>query len=114
MKQAIVLRTDLKMGKGKMVAQGSHASLEAFIATKREQPEWSEIWLAEGQKKIVLRVESKEALTQLFQEVKHEIPSKLVVDAGHTQVRPGTVTALGIGPAPEPLIDKYLSRYRLL
>lgn len=114
MKQAIVVRTDLGMGKGKTCSQVAHASLEAFMLTERKKPEWSKIWLAEGQKKIVLKVESEQALRDLYNEVRHEIPSVLIVDAGLTQIKPGTVTCLGIGPAPEPIIDKYISHYKLL
>lgn len=114
MKQAIVLRTDLKMGKGKLCAQASHASLEAFLLTQQKEPEWADFWLREGQKKIVLKVMSEQALKDLFLEAKHEVPAKLVIDAGHTQVQPGSTTALGLGPAPEPILDKYISRYKLL
>jgi PTH2 family peptidyl-tRNA hydrolase len=114
MKQAIIVRTDLEMGKGKMCAQASHASLEAFLLTQRKEPDWAEIWLKEGQKKIVLKVASEQALRELHDEVRHEIPSSLIIDAGHTQVTPGTLTAMAIGPAPEPMLDKYTSRYKLL
>ncbi len=113
-KQAIVLRTDLNMGKGKMVAQGSHASLAAYLRAAKQKPQWAEAWLAEGMKKIVLRVGSKEALVQLFEEARRELPAALITDAGHTQVEPGTLTAMAAGPAPEPEIDKFFSRYRLL
>ena len=113
-KQVIVLRTDLNMGKGKLVAQGSHASIEAYLRTAKQKPEWAKLWLAEGMKKIVLKVESKEILTQLFEEARRELPVTLIQDAGHTQVEPGTVTALGIGPAPELELDKFISKYKLL
>ncbi|MCK4327193.1 MAG: peptidyl-tRNA hydrolase Pth2 [Candidatus Diapherotrites archaeon] len=113
-KQAIVLRTDLEMGKGKLVAQGAHASIEAYLRTAKKKPEWATLWLAEGMKKIVLRVGSKEELTELFEEVKNLIPSTLITDAGHTQIPPGTLTALGVGPAPEIEIDKFFSKYKLL
>ena len=113
-KQAIVLRTDLKMGKGKLVAQGSHASIEAYLRTAKKKPEWATMWIAEGMKKIVLRVESKEELTALFNELKNQLPSALITDAGHTQVESGTLTALGVGPAPEVEIDKFFSKHKLL
>ena len=113
-KQAIIIRTDLNMGKGKMVAQGSHASLEAYFRTLKQKPQWAEAWLAEGTKKIVLRVETKEALTLLFEEARRELPAVLISDAGHTQVEPGTLTAMAAGPAPEPEIDKIFSKYKLL
>jgi len=113
-KQAIVIRTDLEMGKGKMCAQASHASLEAYIRTAKKKPEWAAPWLAEGMKKIVLKVNSKEELTALFEEVKNLIPSTLITDAGHTQVEPGTLTAMAAGPAPETEINKFFSKYKLL
>lgn len=41
MKQAIVMRTDLKMGKGKIAAQACHACLESYKkADKRKIREW--------------------------------------------------------------------------
>ena len=113
-KQAIVVRTDLNMGKGKMIAQGSHASLEAFLRTSKQKPQWADGWLAEGTKKIVLKVDSKEALTQLFEDARRELPAVLITDAGRTQVEPGTLTAMAAGPAPEPEIDKIFSKYKLL
>lgn len=113
-KQAIVLRTDLDMGKGKLVAQGSHASVGAYLRTAKQKPQWAEAWIMEGTKKIVLKVGSKEALVQLFEEARRELPAVLITDAGHTQVEPGTITAMAAGPAPEPEIDKIFSRYKLL
>jgi PTH2 family peptidyl-tRNA hydrolase len=50
-KQVIVLRNDLKMGKGKLVAQGSHASLMSFLNTQKNNPTAAKEWLNEGQKK---------------------------------------------------------------
>ncbi len=102
------------MGKGKLVAQGSHASIEAYLRTAKQKPEWTTRWLAEGMKKIVLKAESKEMLIQLFEEARRELPVTLIQDAGHTQVEPGTITALGIGPAPEVELDKFISKYKLL
>ena len=113
-KQVIVLRSDLKMGKGKLVAQGSHASIEAYLRTAKQKPDWATLWLAEGMKKIVLKVNSKEELVQLFENTRRELPATLIQDAGHTQVEPGTITALGVGPAPEPELDKFISKYKLL
>jgi len=113
-KQVIVIRTDLNMGKGKMCAQAGHAVIESFLSTSKKKPAWTEAWLAEGQKKVVLQVESEEALISLFEEVKRVLPAKLVVDAGLTQIPIGTKTCLGIGPAPEPELNKFISSYRLL
>ena len=113
-KQAIILRTDLNMGKGKLVAQGAHASIEAYLRAAKQKPGWTTIWLAEGMKKVVLKVNSKEELTELFNTAKRELPAALIADAGHTQIEPGSLTAVAVGPAPEVQIDKLLSNYQLL
>lgn len=42
-----------------------------------------------------------------------KIPHFLVKDAGLTQVKPGTVTALGVGPIEENKIDKITGKLKL-
>ncbi|HKT22898.1 MAG TPA: aminoacyl-tRNA hydrolase, partial [Nitrososphaerales archaeon] len=56
MKQAIVVRTDLGMGKGKVAAQAAHASLSAAEAARERKPKWYDAWKEGGQAKIVLKV----------------------------------------------------------
>lgn len=104
MKQAIVARADLGMGQGKLAAQVAHASLQAYEdASSKSQHEWK----GGGQKKIVLKGESERQLFELADRAEREgLPHAIVRDAGHTQLEPGTVTALAVGPAPENLIDK--------
>lgn len=106
-KQVIAVRTDLGMGRGKLAAQVAHASVSAFLAARELRPEWASGWLAEGQKKVVVRVSSLDRLLSLKREAEvRGLPSYLVSDAGLTQLEPGTVTALGIGPAPEDEVDR--------
>jgi len=115
MKQAIVVRTDLKMGKGKVAAQAAHASLSAAEATRERKPRWYEEWREEGQAKIVLKVESEEELRELLQKARSAgLPASLVEDRGLTQVEPGSVTCLGIGPAPDAQIDGITGKLKLL
>ena len=114
-KQVIVVRTDLKMGRGKLCAQVAHASLGAAEVAMREHAEWYEAWKREGQKKVVVRGEGQEHLGRLFEEAKKlRIPCFLVRDAGLTQLPPGTTTALAIGPAPEEKVDRITGELRLL
>ena len=113
LKQILVIRNDLKMGKGKIAAQASHASISAFLKIMKKETAWCNGWL-DHQKKIVLKVESLEEMLKLFETVKKEFPAALIKDAGHTQVEPGTITALGIGPVPENKIDKYIKHLKLL
>lgn len=113
-KQALVVRTDLGMGKGKIVAQCSHASLMALEKTMRKNAQWAEEWKAGGQGKIVLKVNSEKELLELFESAKKVLPCCLVKDAGHTQISPNTITCLGIGPAPENELDKFTGKLKLL
>ena len=46
--------------------------------------------------------------------LKKILPCALIKDAGRTQIEPGTITALGIGPALESDIDKYTKDLKLL
>jgi len=115
MKQAIVVRTDLKMGRGKVAAQVAHASLSAAEAARQRKPGWYEGWKSEGQAKIVLKVDSEEVLNELFQKAKSVgLPASLIQDRGLTQIEPGTVTCLGIGPGPDSEIDGITGKLKLL
>jgi PTH2 family peptidyl-tRNA hydrolase len=113
-KQAIIVRTDLKMGKGKLASQAAHASVSAMRKAEKESRKAVEEWEREGQKKIVLKVGSEGELLRLFEVMKKEIPCALVKDAGKTQLEPGTATCFGAGPAEESLIDKYCKGLKLL
>lgn len=104
MKQAIVARTDIGMGKGKLAAQVAHASLSAYEdAGSRDRKKWK----GEGQKKVVLKASSERELFELADRAEREgLPNAIIRDAGHTQLEPGTVTALAVGPGPDNLVDK--------
>ena len=114
-KQVIVIRADLNMSMGKTAAQAAHAAIMAAEECRRSKPEWLTEWLSEGQKKVVLRVEEEAELRRLYREAKQaKLPAALVEDAGLTEVPPGTITALGIGPAPSSLLDEVTGKLKLL
>ena len=104
MKQAIVARTDIGMGQGKLAAQVAHASLQAYEnAGSSSQSSWK----SGGQKKVVLKGSGEKELQRLAEEARREgLPYALIRDAGHTQLEPGTVTALAVGPGSENIVDK--------
>ncbi len=115
LKQAIVIRADLEMGKGKIAAQASHASVEGYIETAFHSPEKSEEWWRQGQKKIVLKVKSEKELRELFLKAKSGgMIAIMIRDAGHTQIRAGTITALVVGPDDEKKVDAVTSKLKLL
>lgn len=102
-KQVLVVRTDLKLGKGKLAAQTAHASVEAYRKASEEE---KKKWLEENQRKIVLKVRTERELIDIFEKAKRSgLPAVLIRDAGLTQIPPGTKTAVGIGPADEKKID---------
>ncbi len=103
MKQVIIARADLGMGEGKLAAQVAHASLQAYEeADGKTQREWK----GGGQKKVVLQADSESELFELSEKARLEgLPNAVVRDAGHTQLEPGTATALAVGPANEEAVD---------
>ncbi|MDI6806513.1 MAG: peptidyl-tRNA hydrolase Pth2 [Candidatus Aenigmarchaeota archaeon] len=110
-KQTIILRKDIKMERGKVIAQALHASIGALQLANNQTVER---WQKEGGKKIVLKVGSLKELKELYPKAKAlKLPCFLVKNAGLTQLKPGTVTALAIGPAKEDYIDKITGKLKL-
>lgn len=104
MKQAIVARTDIGMGTGKLAAQVAHASLKAY---ENADSDAQSAWKSGGQKKVVLKGTDEAQLHRLAEEASRErLPYALIRDAGHTQLEPGTVTTLAVGPGEENIVDK--------
>lgn len=113
-KQVVVVRADLGMGKGKIAAQVGHACVLGAENVRKSHPDWFAQWLG-GQEKIVLKVNSLKELEEVKQGViELGLPWSEVTDAGHTQIEPGTLTCISIGPAPEDLVDKITSNLKLL
>ncbi|WNY26995.1 peptidyl-tRNA hydrolase Pth2 [Methanolapillus ohkumae] len=111
-KQCIVMRTDLKLSPGKLAVQVAHAAVSAAEwADKREL----DAWKAGGQKKVVLKANSLQELFELKEKARREgLPTALITDAGRTEIAPGTITVLGIGPAAEERIDKITGHLKML
>ena len=103
MKQVIVVNHSLALPKGKLAAQVAHAAVGAFVAaTQQAQAAWLEI----GMPKIVVYAADAGALIQLEMAAREQqIPACLVYDAGRTVIPAGTMTCLGLGPAPTELVD---------
>jgi len=111
-KQVILVRQDLKLPKGKAMAQVAHASVSALIKSHKDD---INKWQSQGQKKVVLKVNDKEEL--LLYKMKAEdagLITALVEDAGRTVLEPGTITCLGIGPDKEEKIDKITGKLKLV
>jgi len=111
-KQVIVIRSDLKMSKGKIAIQVSHASVSALEKAGKAK---MNVWKKEGQKKIALKVKTLEEMLVIKKKAEDSgLPVALITDAGLTELEPGTITALGIGPDDEKKIDKITGSLPLL
>jgi len=114
-KQVIVLRSDLKMGKGKIVAQAGHAAVSAAEEARKRFKKWWKEWLNEGQCKIAVKVSNEEELYRLEAMAKKTgLPHALISDRGLTQLPSGTITCLAIGPAPSNEVDQITGKLALL
>ncbi|XP_037070499.1 peptidyl-tRNA hydrolase 2, mitochondrial-like [Pollicipes pollicipes] len=115
LKLVLVVRMDLKMGKGKVAAQCSHAALAAYKQAARQTPEWLAEWERRGPAKVVLKTEDEYALYRVERDARAAgLVTAVIQDAGRTQIAPGSVTVLGVGPAPAQLIDQVTGHLKLL
>ncbi|MAG26523.1 aminoacyl-tRNA hydrolase [Candidatus Pacearchaeota archaeon] len=126
-KQVIVMRKDVQMRKGKMIAQGAHASMKVLLDTRERSgadsdeclleltPEMCE-WLAGSFAKICVYVNSEEELLMLYKQAQDaNIPSALITDSGRTEFHGvPTNTCIAIGPALSIEIDKITGHLKLL
>lgn len=108
------MRTDLNMRKGKMVAQGAHASVGAIDAS-----DWSEvwsIWTQSGMTKVCVGVDSEAALRSIYESaMRAGLPAHLVIDSGRTEFHgEPTPTCLAIGPGWSDAIDLITGDLKLL
>lgn len=110
-KQMIFIVIDLKMGKGKMVAQGAHASISSFLKNDEQK---NNQWVSEGMKKIVLKITTDE-VKEIISECKaNRFNYSIIHDAGKTQVIEGSLTAISVGPEKEEKLEKSFGKYKLL
>jgi len=123
-KQVIIMRKDLNMRKGKLVAQGAHASLGAILNLMQrngnvlslEMDERTEPWLTGRFKKICVYVNSEAELLEVYNAAQAAgLISSLIKDAGLTEFNGvPTLTAVAVGPDREDKIDlvtKHLPLY---
>lgn len=123
-KQVIVMRHDLKMRRGKQIAQGSHASM-AFL-TRRLQKHGQlsmdnfsaaeQTWLSASFAKICCRVNSEEELLEIRDKaIAAGLEVHLITDSGKTEFHGvPTNTCLAIGPDEAEKINQVTKHLELL
>jgi len=111
-KQCLLIRNDVKMSCGKRCAQVAHASIGAFESADKTL---RKAWQSEGQKKVVLKANDERTLFEIKVIAERAgISTSLIQDAGMTEIPPGTITALGLGPAKSEDLDKITGSLSLL
>ncbi|KAI8491824.1 Peptidyl-tRNA hydrolase protein 2, mitochondrial [Branchiostoma belcheri] len=113
-KMVFVVRQDLKMGKGKVAAQCSHAAVSLYKKMSRSNPDLLQLWEYYGQPKVVVKAPDEPTLIELARQTRAiGLQTTLIQDAGRTQIAPGSKTVLGIGPGPVELIDQVTGHLKL-
>jgi len=134
-KQMIVIRKDLKMRRGKEIAQGSHASIAfltrrlvnlvhkydgvksndvgGLIRNSFTKAEWE--WMEGAFAKITLQVESEDELREVFQQAKAAgLEAHLIIDSGRTEFDGvPTATTVGIGPDEADRLNAVTGKLKL-
>lgn len=139
-KQVIVVRKDLNMRKGKMIAQSCHASMKIFFdrMTKHytlpnswgpEEKDYTGIhyelenvtpemeeWIDGIFTKIVVSIDSLDELLEVKEKAEDAgLPVALIEDNGLTEFKGvKTTTCIAIGPADSELIDLITGGLKLL
>ena len=108
----MVVRTDLKMRKGKIAAQCCHGAIGAY---KKSPSDKVRKWENEAYAKVVLKVQTLDELEELKKIADEKgIVSYLVVDAGRTQIPTSSVTVLALGPDEDEILDEVTGDLKLL
>ncbi|KIW62386.1 peptidyl-tRNA hydrolase [Phialophora macrospora] len=115
-KLVLAVRTDLGMGKGKIAAQCSHATLACYkyLLNHVTSAPMLKRWERGGQPKIAVQVKSEEELETLqAQAISLGLCARIIHDAGRTQIAAGSATVLGI-LGPKSVVDQVTGHLKLL
>lgn len=115
LKMILVVRNDLKMGKGKIGAQCGHAAVGAYQNCAKRFPNLIRRWDESGSAKIAVKVDSEAEMMNIFKSARdRNLNTCLIRDAGRTQIAPNSKTVLAIGPASCYEIDQVTGHLKLL
>jgi PTH2 family peptidyl-tRNA hydrolase len=116
-KQVIVMRKDLGMRKGKMIAQGAHASMKVILDAGRIDHDGGSFalsltpaltsWLGGRFTKVCVSVDSEAALVEIVERASAAgVPCALITDSGATEFHGvPTRTCCAVGPAWTDEVD---------
>ncbi len=126
-KQVIVMRKDLNMRKGKMIAQGAHASMKVLLDRGVASEDASTFsmtmtpamvsWIVTGRfAKVCVGVQSEAELDDIVTRARAAgVPVALIVDSGKTEFHGvPTKTCCAVGPAWADEVDAITGALTLL
>tara|TARA_B100000287_G_C20527920_1_gene739636 strand:+ start:333 stop:683 length:351 start_codon:yes stop_codon:yes gene_type:complete len=112
-KMAILVRSDIKMSKGKVLAQVGHSMVDATVKAYTKTTLFYK-WQQDGEKIVVLKVPNEKTLDTIMEiAARKKVHNGVVVDAGLTEVSPGTKTVGYVGPDYDTKIDKLVGQLKL-
>ena len=92
-------------------ALGAHRSIHSRLrknpnnSSYKEQLQWLNKWHYYGAAKIAVKADKSQMDHFQTEAKKRGLPTYRVLDAGKTQIEPGTATVLAIGPCPSRLLE---------
>ncbi len=126
-KQVLVIRKDLKMRRGKEIAQGAHASM-AWLTNRLRATDGQEIgkyqvelseaeraWVFGRFTKVCVQVDSEEQLRAVHEEGRRlGVACELIIDSGRTEFGGvPTPTCCAVGPALAEHVDQVTRTLKL-
>ena len=112
-KMCVLVREDLKMSKGKVLAQVSHTIVDATVKAYTQTQLFFK-WRADGEKIVILKVPNEKTLMYIMNIAQRKgVNCGYTVDAGLTEVLPGTKTVGFVGPNFEDKVDKLTGQLKL-
>mgnify|MGYP001043592211 CR=1 FL=1 len=107
----VLVRTDLKMTKGKIISQVSHGIINnSFKVNKNKLINWRE----NGEKIVTLKINNYQNMLNIYNKaINNNIISHIVIDQGLTQVDTNTPTVCVLGPDKEKKFKDITSHLKL-
>ena len=102
----IVINKDIVMSPGKMAVQVAHAAVDCAFKASRKKHSIVDSWFNDGQKKVVVKATKDDIEILEKKAASMGLTVTVIRDAGLTELEPGTLTAMALGPSDEHIIDR--------
>lgn len=111
--QVFLVNSELGMGAGKAAAQVGHASVciysTIFWEGTLDQKEVFQAWDETNSEKVIYKVNNLQQLKEIGSLLKKQkVYTKMIADAGRTQIKAGSITVLGTLPISKTLLKQII------